>query len=235
MNDQRIPEGVEILAFDVGETLVDESRMWSDHAHEVGVPPFTLMGVLGSLIERGADHGELWQALGVQRPSRLPTIGGRDLYSDAEACLRAAQEAGFLVAIAGNQPAGAVAQLSALSFEADFIVSSHDMGVSKPSPDFFSGLLRRVQADSGQVMYIGDRVDNDILPARATGMRTAFLRRGPWGLIHSRQFDNVPADMVLESLEQLAGLLPPRGHRLCTDRQTGCHTGRRDPLRSDKP
>lgn len=214
MNDQRIPHGVEILAFDVGETLVDESRMWSDFAREVCVPPFTLMGVLGSLIERGTDHREFWNTLGVQRPSSPTTIEANDLYPDAESCLRAAQEAGFRVAIAGNQPAGAVAQLSALGFEADFIMSSHEMGVSKPSPDFFAGPLRRVQAKPGQVMYVGDRVDNDILPARTAGVRTAFLRRGPWGLVHSRQSDVVPSDMHLESLEQLAALLPRRRHRL---------------------
>lgn len=33
---------------------------------------------------------------------------------------------------------------------------------------------------AGAILYVGDRLDNDILLARDAGMRTAFIRRGPW-------------------------------------------------------
>jgi len=44
---------VEAVVFDVGETLVDETQMWTRAAQNGGVTPFTLMGVLGALIARG--------------------------------------------------------------------------------------------------------------------------------------------------------------------------------------
>ncbi|WP_245720391.1 hypothetical protein [Nocardia uniformis] len=31
---------------------------------------------------------------------------------------------------------------------------------------------------------MGDRIDNDVAPAKAAGMRTAYIQRGPWGWIH---------------------------------------------------
>ena len=44
--------------------------------------------------------------------------------------------------------------------------------------------LRRVSAEVGlrpeQVAYVGDRLDNDVLPAKVAGMFAVFLRRGPW-------------------------------------------------------
>ncbi|MFC5146370.1 HAD hydrolase-like protein [Streptomyces aureoversilis] len=42
------------------------------------------------------------------------------------------------------------------------------------------------QAGSGvprKALYVGDRLDNDISPAVAAGMRTVLIRRGPWGTI----------------------------------------------------
>jgi hypothetical protein len=55
--------------FDVGATLVDESRMWAELARDAGVTPFALMGVIGALVERGESHEWAWELLGVSRPT----------------------------------------------------------------------------------------------------------------------------------------------------------------------
>ncbi len=57
------------------------------------------------------------------------------------------------------------------------------------------------------VLYVGDRVDNDIMPARDVGMRTAFLARGPWGTIHKRRPAARLADITVASLAELEALL----------------------------
>src|ERR1700676_3546999 len=64
---------IRCIVFDVGETLVDEGRLWADLAQRAGITPFTLSGVLGALIERGEDHTRLWDVLGVNRPE--PRVG----------------------------------------------------------------------------------------------------------------------------------------------------------------
>src|SRR5205814_44608 len=46
---------VTAVVFDVGETLIDETRMWQQVAKDAGVPAFTLMGTLGGLITRAAN------------------------------------------------------------------------------------------------------------------------------------------------------------------------------------
>lgn len=203
MPKMRISAEVRAMVFDVGETLVDESRAWISLAERSGVTPFTLMGLLGALIDRGEDHRHIWDLLGVERPVGPPRIEPVDLYPDALACLQAAKEAGFSVGIAGNEPAGAETQLREAGFVADFIASSAAWGVTKPAARFFSRIVDVAQLDAGALLYVGDRLDNDILPARKAGMQTAFIRRGPWGYIHAGHSEVEFADLRLESLAEL--------------------------------
>lgn len=203
MTTIRMPAGVRAVVFDVGETLVDESRAWTIQAERAGVTPFTLMGILGALIARGEDHRRVWDVLGVERPAEPPVIERVDLYPDAIACLSAAGHAGLSVGIAGNQSAGVEAQLCEAGFVADFIASSAAWGVTKPSAEFFSRIVDTAQLDAGQILYVGDRLDNDVLPARKAGMRTAFVRRGPWGCLHAQRPEVELADMRIESLAEL--------------------------------
>jgi HAD superfamily hydrolase (TIGR01509 family) len=198
-----LPAGIRGVVFDVGETLVDETRAWTTQAQRAGVTPFTLMGVLGALIERDEDHQHVWDVLNVHRPAGSSQIEEIDLYPDALPCLQAAKTAGLVVGIAGNQPADAEAQLRAAGFEADFIVSSMSWGVEKPSAEFFSRVIRSAKLDAEAILYVGDRLDNDVLPAREAGMRTAHVRRGPWGYLHAQRPEAELADTCIDSLAEL--------------------------------
>lgn len=202
-----MPSGIRSIVFDVGETLIDETQWWAAQAELAGIPAFTLCGVLGALIARGEDHSNVWGLLGIDRPATVAGIDQGDLYPDALECLRAAREAGLLVGIAGNQPASTEVQLVSLGFEADFIASSARWGVAKPSPDFFRKIIEAAGTVPHQILYVGDRVDNDVLPARAAGLRTAFLRRGPWGFIQAEHPEANLADLRLHSLAQLTNAL----------------------------
>lgn len=205
-----VVSSVRWVVFDVGETLVDETRSWTRLAHEVGITPFSLMGVLGALIERGEDHRQVWRVLGVSDRIAVPAIQDGDLYPDALACVRAVRAGGLGLGFAGNQPAAAHEQVQALGLEPDFIASSARWGVEKPSPEFFSRIVDACDARAGEILYVGDRLDNDILPARAAGLRTAFIRRGPWGYIHAERPEAAVADIRLDSLDELTRMLAER-------------------------
>jgi FMN phosphatase YigB (HAD superfamily) len=199
--------GIRCVVFDVGETLVDESRLWVDAAIRAGVPPFTLCGVLGALIQRGEDHRRLWEVLGVDRPESRAFIERRDLYPDALECVAAARQRRLTVGIAGNQPEGVEIVLRAAGLEANFIGSSAAWGVAKPDRAFFTRMVDEAGMPADAILYVGDRIDNDILPARAVGMRTVHIRRGPWGYIHAQQQQSALADLRVDSLHELTRLL----------------------------
>ncbi len=55
---------------------------------------------------------------------------------------------------------------------------------------------------SASVAHVGDRVDNDVLPAAAAGLRSIWIRRGPWGRIQQLPDGFTPA-LVIDSLAEL--------------------------------
>ncbi|WP_166970160.1 HAD family hydrolase [Brevibacterium atlanticum] len=201
---------IRAVVFDVGETLVDEHRTWEQYAATVGVPVLTVFAMLGALIERREDHRQIWNALGVEAPVSATTIANIDLYDDAAPCLQAAKTAGLVVGIAGNQPAGAVEQLQALGLSADFVASSFEWKIAKPAGAFFTEVVRFASVDAAEILYVGDRIDNDIIPAKRAGMMTAFLRRGPWGQIQRRWPEADAADLTVDSLDELRRMLSPQ-------------------------
>ncbi|MBU8828751.1 HAD family hydrolase [Mycolicibacterium goodii] len=180
--------------------------MWSDLSQRVGVTPLTLSGVLGALIATGKDHRDLWDVLRVDRPAVAvdPRLG--DLYPDALGCVAAAHRAGLVVGVAGNQPATVAHVLAASGLEADFVASSDSWGVAKPDPAFFIRLISHARVPAESILHVGDRLDNDVLPARAVGMRTVFIRRGPWGHIHALKDEVALADLRVDSLQELTML-----------------------------
>ena len=161
---------IRVVVFDVGETLVDETRAWSEHADAVGVTRLTLFSALGALIERGEDHRRVWDLLGVAPPAKSPEIRREDFYPDAIPCLQTLADHGFMLGLAGNQPAGAEAWLHRLCLPVAFIASSVRWGVEKPSSEFFDRVVVGSQVRADQIAYVGDRLDNDVLPARRAGM-----------------------------------------------------------------
>ena len=74
---------VTAVVFDVGETLVDETRAWERIADVYGVPRFTLMALVGAAIQRGESHRQAFEWLGTDGP-----FGGGVLYDPAEADAR---------------------------------------------------------------------------------------------------------------------------------------------------
>lgn len=186
--------GIEAVFFDIGETLVDESREYGTWADWLGVPRHTFSAVFGAVIAQGRDYRETFQVfdsgfdLAAEREKRADagqpeTFTEENLYSDARPCLNALQAAGLRVGLAGNQTARAEQILKALHLPVDVIGTSDGWGVEKPSLDFFARVTEESGFSADSVLYVGDRLDNDIRPAQEVGLATALVHRGPWGHI----------------------------------------------------
>ena len=193
---------VRAVVFDIGETLVDENRLWLAWADWLGIRPLTFLGVLGAVIERGGDHREPFRILrpdvdlrAAQRErarAGMPNdIRPDDLYPDAIPALEALRAAGYLVGVAGTQPQAAEALFHGLEGTLDLVASSETLGFEKPDARFFAAIAERLSVTPAEVAYVGDRLDNDIRPAAAAGMHAIFLRRGPWAWVQAGR-DPVP-------------------------------------------
>jgi HAD superfamily hydrolase (TIGR01509 family) len=186
------------VVFDAGETLVDETGIWQRAADAAGVPRFTLMGTLGGLIARGERHSRVWEVLGVEQASSM--FEPEDFYPDALPCLAELRARGLRVGVVGNTPR----EFEGVMREhVDFVGSSVGWGVEKPAARFFERIAAEAGADPTQIAYVGDRVDNDVVPALAAGMVAVHLRRGPWGYLH----EPPPEALRASSLTEIPDLL----------------------------
>jgi FMN hydrolase / 5-amino-6-(5-phospho-D-ribitylamino)uracil phosphatase len=208
---------LQAVVFDVGETLLDESRAWSGWARWLGVSELTLAGLLGATIAQGRGHVEALRIVkpgfdfAAERQARAAAgvpdeLRPDDLYPDALPCIAALREMGLVVGAAGNTGADVEGFLrTACGLEV--VASSAGLGAAKPAPEFFAALARLTAVDPARIAYVGDRVDNDVLPARAAGMLAVHIRRGPWGHLHAAWPEARRADIRIDSLAELPALL----------------------------
>jgi HAD superfamily hydrolase (TIGR01549 family) len=204
--------------FDVGETLVDETRAWATWADWLGVPRLTLFAILGGVVERGEDHRRAFElaspgidlhaeVLRQRAAGREYLLTGTDLYPDAVPALRSLHAAGFRLGVAANQPITTEQMVAGIDVPLDLIASSAGWGVAKPDPAFFERIATALGLAPGEIAYVGDRVDNDIAPAAAAGMIAIHVRRGPWGFAHAPRAAAAGAVATIDSLAEVAGVL----------------------------
>lgn len=210
--------GIEAVFFDVGEVLVDETEVWGTWADWLGVPRLTLGAALGAAIARDRPFLEMFRML---RPDRDPEellrerareqpdhgFSTRDLYPDAAPCLAGLRRDGLRIGIAGNQPRRAEAVLRDSGLAHDWLVISEVAGVEKPDPAFFALLCRLSGLEPERVAYVGDRVDNDVIPAARAGMTAVHIRRGPWGVIQADRPEAAQARLRISTLSELGPAL----------------------------
>jgi FMN phosphatase YigB (HAD superfamily) len=190
---------VDVVVFDVGETLIDETMMWTRAAQVAGVTPFTLMGVLGGMIAEGRHHNDTWSVLGVAHPAA--SWDDTDWYPDALAGIDRLRRAGYRVCAVGNTPQFVEDEVGR---HVEVLGSSERWQVWKPDPAFFARVVEAVGAPPEKIAYVGDRVDNDVGPALAAGMVGVHIKRGPWGYLQEP-----PAEAIrIDSLDALPAALP---------------------------
>ena len=209
---------VRAVVFDVGETIVDETRAWEAWADWLGVPRLTFLAVCGAVIARGGDHREpfrifrpdldLEAEIAKRQEAGVPDVVTRDdLYPDAAACLETLHTRGYRIGVVGNQPARAEAALRDFGLPIDLAATSAAWGVQKPDPRFFQRIAAELGVPVAEIAYVGDRVDNDVVPAAAAGMVAVFIRRGPWAWIQAPVEDPPGATLTISSLADLPDAL----------------------------
>jgi HAD superfamily hydrolase (TIGR01549 family) len=209
---------IEAVWSDVGEVLVDETREYGTWADWLGVPRHTFSAAFGAVIASGRDYRETFQVfrpgfdLARERERRAEAgqpewFGEDDLYADVRPCLAALQQAGLQVGVAGNQTARAEQILRDLKLPIDALGTSDSWGAEKPSTAFFERLVAEAGVPPERILYLGDRIDNDVLPAQKVGLQTALIQRGPWGTLLRDEEVESRCLFVLKGLSDLPELI----------------------------
>jgi HAD superfamily hydrolase (TIGR01662 family) len=210
---------IETIVLDVGETITRDDRYWNSWADWLDIPRHTLSALVGAVVAQGRDNAD---AVRLARPGidvaaeyhareaagRGEFLDETDLYDDVRPALSGLRKLGIRVIVAGNQTSRAGELLRDLDLPVDVVVTSGDWGVAKPHAEFFERVLEVAQTAPRETVYVGDHPGNDVFPAKAAGLRTAHIRRGPWGHLWADDAElKAVADWRIDSLTQLTTIV----------------------------
>lgn len=202
---------IEAVYFDIGETLLDRRREYAAHAARLGVSPHTFSAVFGAVIANGGSVADVMARFDDDPPApgdeSLAEVDETDLYADVRPGLNALRGLALRVGIVGNQPAGIADQLRRLELPADVIATSAQWGVAKPDAGFFRRIVESAGVDPASIVYVGDQIDLDIVPALAAGLHAVRIRRGPWGYLVRDEHVEHACLAVITTLAELPPLL----------------------------
>ncbi|MFQ9985034.1 MAG: HAD family hydrolase [Lachnospiraceae bacterium] len=140
-------------------------------------------------------------------PKRKEHIEDEILYKDVPYCLEILNKK-YRIGVIANQSLGTKSRLEkwGIMKYIDLVIASAEEGVSKPNPKIFEIALQRAKCEANKAIMIGDRIDNDIMPAKKMGMRTIWIKQGFGGYWQITGDDEKP-DYIVENMIELCSCL----------------------------
>lgn len=201
---------IQWLFFDIGSTLVDESKAYEhrikDTIKNSDISYEQFCNAMVDFAKQGLNaYDEAVRCLGLNRT----TWHSEDefLYPETVSALYALSKR-YKIGIIANQLPGTQERLNKMGI-GEYIcltVSSAEAGVAKPDPAIFRLALERADCEAKNSVMIGDRLDNDIIPAKQLGMQTIWVRQGFGGMADIKNAEII-ADHTVESIGEILSYL----------------------------
>ena len=112
------------------------------------------------------------------------------------------------IGIIANQTPGTEARLEKwglLGF-VSLCLPSAEIGLSKPDPAFFGLAIERSGCEPERAVMIGDRIDNDVTPAKSLGWKTIRVKQGLFQFQVPKSPEQVP-DFEVRRLRDVLDIL----------------------------
>ncbi|NHN28906.1 HAD family hydrolase [Paenibacillus agricola] len=190
-------QSISWIFFDIGETLVDESKPIGDSieqfvqqagklGYSIEAPTvkqalmdyhrqlceFPMRHVMKQLVPSEQDRLAIWKAMAFRKELEEP-------YPESLKVLSTLQPH-YKIGIIANQSKGTVSRLEKYGMlpYISLVCCSAETGLSKPDARFYELALKEAGCLPGQAVMIGDRIDNDVIPAKSLGMSAIWVRQG---------------------------------------------------------
>jgi HAD superfamily hydrolase (TIGR01662 family) len=203
---------MKVLFFDVGYTLVNEDAVWEKRCQE--------QAETQEAKKLGLSAADIYHEIEIASISRKPQFRTlldkynfkevapyrtelEKLYEEAPAIIKALSQK-YKLGIIANQLDGLKERLEAFDLLQYFkyIISSWDVKIMKPDIRIFEHALDKANCRPQEACMIGDRLDNDILPAKALGMKTVWIKQG-FGALQKPLSKSEEADYTINNLAEL--------------------------------
>ncbi|HEM5490609.1 TPA: HAD family hydrolase [Streptococcus suis] len=203
---------IEWILFDLGSTLLDEEAAYGYYIDkcvkklesvDIEVSSDSYKKKMAEFAHQSlAPIRATWHYFARTEPHPLWTNEGIKLYSEVREVLETLSKH-YRLGIVVNQSSSVRELLKEWGIESYFqlIILSEEVGLSKPNTAIFTLALQKVNIPADRVVYVGDRYDNDILPAKSLGMWTVRILTG-FGK-YAGENDKLKSDWCITSLQEL--------------------------------
>ena len=186
---------------DMGSTLVDESDVYESRCNYV-------------ISAKGLEHDEFIEKVHhAAKVSPTPIKQAEwnssleKLYLETEDVLKALSGK-YKLGIIANQLAGTQKRLhnwGVLQYF-DVVAASAEAGYEKPDLRIFKLALEQAGCNPQNAIMVGDRLENDIAPARQLGMKTIWVRQG-FAKYQSVEKECEKPDYIIENIGEIVKVL----------------------------
>ncbi|MGR4071365.1 HAD family hydrolase [Streptococcus parasuis] len=180
---------IEWIFFDLGSTLLDEEAAYGYYIDkcvkkleslDIEVSSDSYKKKMVEYAHKSLDPiRATWHDFAPTELRPLWTNKGVKFYPEAKVVLETLSKY-YQLGIIANQSATVRALSEEWGIESYFqlIILSEEVGLSKPDSTIFKLALQKANTTANRVVYVGDRYDNDIVPAKSLGMRAVRLLTG---------------------------------------------------------
>ena len=176
-------QGIKWIFFDVGSTLVDETEAYNHRIRDaIAGTDITFDEFQEKRLEFAKQNLksdlEALKFFGLEKPAwhREDEVP----YPEAEEILKYLKSLGYKIGVIANQSLGTAERLKQWNLlqQIDVVAASAELGLAKPDSAIFQKAFELAGCTVKEAVMIGDRLDNDIVPAKKLGMQAIWVKQG---------------------------------------------------------
>ncbi len=201
-------QNIKYLFFDLGSTLIDETDCINDRIEQIN--SFTDVSkndIRNRMYQLSKNSFTPLKLIAKQYGvSNLVWNNSLEkLYPNVSNILDALSE-NYKLGIIANQSLGTADRLKQWDILKcfDVICSSAEENCAKPDLELFQIALKRADCKPYESVMIGDRIDNDIIPAKRLGMKTVWVKQGLSKYYHNNS--NINPNATIDSINELLNI-----------------------------
>ena len=197
------------IFFDIGSTLVDESAVYENRIEEITQSNnIDKNEFVAKVIQRAQTDPRPIMSVakdyGVKVPAWRHDL--EVLYPDTKELLQRLSQK-YKIGIIANQDFGTEQRLTDFNVHQyiNLVIASAEEGVAKPDLRIFQIALARADCKPEEAIMVGDRIDNDIIPANKIGMTTVWIKQGFGSYAEPKTVEEQP-DYIVNNLAEITEL-----------------------------
>lgn len=194
------------IFFDIGSTLVEESAVYENRIEEITQSNnIDKNEFVAKVIERAQTSPKpivsAAEDYGVNVPAWRHDLEA--LYPDSKEVLQRLSQK-YKIGIIANQDFGTEQRLTDFNVHQyiNLVIASAEEGVAKPDLRIFQIALARAECKPEEAVMVGDRIDNDIIPANKIGMTTVWIKQGFGSYAEPKTVEEQP-DYIVNNLAEI--------------------------------